>query len=271
MNYRTLTSVGALALGLSLTLSSPWSLAQNTDTPNAGAPNGTPNAPRRFRQGTPPGGPGGNRGNRGARMAEALNLSPEARTKFEAEMQTYEAEVQKLRDAHLKRVEAFLTPQQAEQYRNMSQRGPGGRGGGFGGPGGGGGRGFGGGGGGRGIGRMDPQQMLQQMKTDLSLTATQETQIGKILNDSQAAMEKLRSSMQDPNADRDAMRQQMRALRQDQQSKISTVLTPEQRTKWEASRQNRGGGFGGRGGGRGGRRGGPGGGGPGGADTSNAL
>ena len=241
MNKQTTRKVGLLGAAMTLVLSAPWSLAQNPETPAPGA-----NPPRRFRPGPQGGNPQNPGGNRNAFVLDALNLSPEARAKMEAELKTFDAEMQKLRDAHNKRLEAVLTPAQLEQYRSMSQRGPGG----FGGPGGRGG--FGGpggpGGGGRGFGRMDPQQMIQRMKTELSLTAAQEGQIGKILQDSQARMESLRGSFNPETGDRQAMFAQMQAINRDRMEKINAVLNAEQRAKWQTLQPTRPGGPGGPGG-----------------------
>lgn len=87
----------------------------------------------------------------------------------------------------------------------------------------------GGGGGGRGA-QMTPQQQLDTMTQQLSLTADQQPKVLAILEDSQKKMADLRASGADP-AD---MRPKMMAIRQDQQTKIKAVLTADQKTKYDA-------------------------------------
>lgn len=232
MNHRNIIHAGLLGLGFSLAFSAPGILAQN-----AGAP-GDDNQPRRIRP-RQPGGPGGP-GGPGRSPIEALNLTPEQRPRVEAELRDFQEKMRALREEHDRRITALLTPEQAEQYRNMQRR-PGGPG--FGGPGGPGGN------RGGGFGR-NPEQMLQRMKTELNLTAAQETRINQILQDNRAQQEALRASMQQPNADRNALRTQMQALRRSQNEQIQAVLTPEQRQRWETLQPRRGPGQGGPGGGR---------------------
>ena|SRR5947209_853271 len=85
------------------------------------------------------------------------------------------------------------------------------------------------GGGGGGM-RMSPQQQLDAMTSQLSLTADQQPKVKTILEESQKKMMDLRNSGADP-AD---MRPKMMEIRQDQQSKIKALLTDEQKTKYEA-------------------------------------
>lgn len=230
MNNRTTFGVGLLGLGLTLAFSSAGTFAQNNEPAPGGANNGN-NGSRRIRLN--PGGGGG--ADRARAIADELSLTGDQRQKFEAEMKDYQDKMRALRDEHDKRLAALLTPEQLEKYRASQQnRGFGGQGG----PGGNRGGGFGGGRGG-GFGRQDPQQMLQRMKTELNLTADQESQIGKILQDSQAKTDALRESMSGPNADREALRTQMQSIRRDRTDKISAVLNAEQRQKWQASQQNR--------------------------------
>ncbi|MBW3622993.1 MAG: hypothetical protein KY468_06230 [Armatimonadetes bacterium] len=253
MKHRSMVCAGLLGMGLSLAFTTTGSFAQNNAPSNGdnAAPGGR--RIRLNREGQPgqPGGPGQG-GNRSGRLAQELNLTPEQRQKFDAETFDFQEKMRALREEHERRLSGILTPEQLQQYRSRSQGrgGPGGPGGGPGGPGGGGRGGF---------GRMDPQQMLQRMKTELNLTAAQETQIGRILQDGQTKMEGLRATMQQPNADRQAIFGQMQAIRQAQNEQINAVLTPEQRTKWQTLQPNRGPGGGRRGGGQGGP-GGPGGG-----------
>jgi Spy/CpxP family protein refolding chaperone len=104
------------------------------------------------------------------------------------------------------------------------------------------------GGGGRGGGRggaaVPPEVMLAQMTTNLTLTADQQTKIKPILDD----MAKTTAAIPQDDADR---RGKMTSARDSATTKISAILTPEQKTKFDASGGLRGGGRGGRGGGRG--------------------
>jgi len=105
-------------------------------------------------------------------------------------------------------------------------------------------------GGGRGGAPVPPEVMLAQMTTNLTLTADQQTKIKPILED----MAKKTAAIPADDADR---RGKMTPIRDDATAKVSAILTPEQKTKFDASGGLRGGG-----GGRGGRGGGRGAGGP---------
>jgi Spy/CpxP family protein refolding chaperone len=232
MNTRTILAVGLLGAGLAISFS-PRTHAQNAATP---PPSGDTTAPRRLRLNPTPG---------TRPLADELNLTTEQRPKFDAEMRDFQDKMRALQEDHDKKIAAILTPEQADRYRTLQAQMRGGQGR----------RGFGGGpngnragnrGGGGGFG--NPQAMVQRMKTDLNLSADQESQITKIYQDSQAKTQALRTQ----NLDRDAMRTQMQALRQDRTDKINAVLTPEQRAKYQTMMQNfRGGGRGNRGGNRG--------------------
>ena len=86
-----------------------------------------------------------------------------------------------------------------------------------------------GGGGGRGM-QMSPQQQLDTMTQQLSLTDEQKPKVLAVLEDSNKKMADLRASGADP-AD---MRPKMMAIRTEQQDKIKALLTDEQKTKYDA-------------------------------------
>lgn len=117
--------------------------------------------------------------------------------------------------------------------------GPGGPGGMPGGPGGPGGQGRGGG------MRMTPQQRLEQMTKDLTLTDAQKKQVEPILMEMAPKMQALRSLPDDQR------REQMQKLRGEQDKKVMAILTPKQQTLYkemQARRRARMGGPGGPGG-----------------------
>ena len=91
---------------------------------------------------------------------------------------------------------------------------------------------------GRGMGRMGPggpgrmlERQLEMMTKQLSLTPDQVTQVKAIQADADKQMLALRD---DTSTSRDDKRPKMMAIRQDSQTKIAAVLTPDQKSKWEA-------------------------------------
>ena len=72
----------------------------------------------------------------------------------------------------------------------------------------------------------DPQKHLDSLTKKLELTDQQRSQVEQITNDYRSRMESLRS--------------QMDALHKEKREKISAVLTPEQREKFEKMKQHKG-------------------------------
>jgi protein CpxP len=121
--------------------------------------------------------------------------------------------------------------------------------------------GYGGGGGQRGggpRGPMSPDDQLKRLTKELSLTADQQSKIKPILVDTQKKMEDARDSS---SGDRQAMREKMMQIRQDNDNQIKALLNDSQKDKFDKmqeQREER----------AGGRRGGPGGAGGAGGDSS---
>lgn len=106
-----------------------------------------------------------------------------------------------------------------------------------------------------GPGGFNPQQMaarrLDEMTTELKLTTDQHDKIKKIQDDMAPQMQAIRN---DNSLSRDQRRAKMQPLREQSNSQIKQLLTPEQQTKFdamEAQRRARFGGMGGNGGPRG--------------------
>jgi protein CpxP len=89
------------------------------------------------------------------------------------------------------------------------------------------------GGGGRGM-MMDPGQRASMLKDRLGLSDAQTTQVKSILTDSQTKMQALRSNS---SLSQDDRRSQMMSIRKDENDKIEGVLTPDQKTKYDAMQQ----------------------------------
>lgn len=115
---------------------------------------------------------------------------------------------------------------------------------------------FGPGGGGMGGGNFDPaafvDRQMEELKEGLQLSDDQEKQVREIITAGFETMREAREGMQD-GGDREAMREKMQAMREEQTQKIKAVLSEEQFAKYEqiqAERRERmrQGGFGGQGG-----------------------
>jgi periplasmic protein CpxP/Spy len=76
---------------------------------------------------------------------------------------------------------------------------------------------------------MDPQKMLDNLKTKLELSDQQVTDIEKIFND----MKKKREEMRDSGLEREAMRDKMKTMRDEQNEKILALLNPDQQEKYK--------------------------------------
>lgn len=95
---------------------------------------------------------------------------------------------------------------------------------------------------------MGSERRVERMKTELNLTDDQTTQVKAILDDSRAKMEALRGNSALSQEDR---RSQMTAIYKTEQDKVDAILTPDQKTKYDAMQarmrqrmQERGGGTG---------------------------
>lgn len=107
-----------------------------------------------------------------------------------------------------------------------------------------------------GPGNFDPaafvDRQMEELKTGLQLTDDQEKQVREIIVAGFETMQKAREGMQE-GGDREAMREKMQKMREEQTAKIKAVLSEEQFAKYEQiqaerrerMRQN---GFGGQGG-----------------------
>ena len=109
-------------------------------------------------------------------------------------------------------------------------------------------------GGGMGGGNFDPaafvDRQMEELKEGLELSDDQEKQVREIITAGFETMRTAREGMQD-GGDREAMREKMQQMRDEQTAKIKAVLTEEQFAKYEQIQQERrermrqGGGFGG--------------------------
>jgi hypothetical protein len=79
--------------------------------------------------------------------------------------------------------------------------------------------------------KMDPQQMVNHLDQELSLSADQKTKISTILENSNKHAEKLMSTS---NGDKQATHDAMRQLHENTHAQIRATLTPDQQTKFDA-------------------------------------
>ena len=110
-------------------------------------------------------------------------------------------------------------------------------------------------GGGMGGGNFDPaafvDRQMEELKEGLELSDDQEKQVREIILAGFETMSKAREGMQN-GGDREAMREKMQQMRDEQTEKIKAVLSEEQFAKYEKIQEERrermrqgGGGFGG--------------------------
>lgn len=85
-------------------------------------------------------------------------------------------------------------------------------------------------------GPMSPDDQLKRMTKNFNLTADQQSKIKPILVDAQKKMEDARN---DPNADRQTMRQKMMQIRQDMNDQIRALLDDKQKEKFDKQQQER--------------------------------
>jgi Spy/CpxP family protein refolding chaperone len=84
--------------------------------------------------------------------------------------------------------------------------------------------------------RMDPQQQLQRLDSQLKLTSDQKAKIQPILEDQDNQMKQL---WQDQSASRQDKMSKMREIHESASGKIRDVLTDQQRTKYDAMEKER--------------------------------
>ncbi|TCO20656.1 hypothetical protein EV200_10896 [Pedobacter psychrotolerans] len=89
-----------------------------------------------------------------------------------------------------------------------------------------------GGGQGRGGMMMKPEERVKQLDEKLKLSDDQKTKLTTVFTEQAEAMKKMREDMQ--GADRDAMREKMQKFRADNDTKVSAVLTDDQKKTYEA-------------------------------------
>lgn len=80
------------------------------------------------------------------------------------------------------------------------------------------------------------EKRLQEMKTNLGLTDEQVTQIKTIREEQFASMKTI---MDDASLSKEDKKEKAKPLKDAADEKISAILTPEQRTKWEEAKKNR--------------------------------
>ena len=98
---------------------------------------------------------------------------------------------------------------------------------------------------GRGQQMMDPERRTKMMKDRLGLSDAQAAQVKAVFEDERT---KAQALMADQTADRQAMRPKMEAIRKGSDERITAILTPDQKAKWDtlrAEQQQRGRGPGG--------------------------
>ena len=83
-----------------------------------------------------------------------------------------------------------------------------------------------------GRGGMNPERRLEMLQKQLDLTADQTTAIKAVFEDERTKMEAARSS--DASLSPEDRRAKMMTMRQEENTKIEAVLTPDQKTKYEA-------------------------------------
>lgn len=85
-------------------------------------------------------------------------------------------------------------------------------------------------------GSGDRVQRMEQMLASLGLTADQTQKVQAVMEAQRPAMEALRN---DTSLSREQRREKMQAIRQSTDSQLATILTPEQKAKWDQARAQR--------------------------------
>lgn len=83
---------------------------------------------------------------------------------------------------------------------------------------------------------MSPEQRIERMKASLGLSQSQADQIAAVFEAQRPAMEAIRN---DQSLSREDRRTKMQALRQQMDAQLATILTPEQKAKWDEERAKR--------------------------------
>ena len=78
---------------------------------------------------------------------------------------------------------------------------------------------------------MNPERRLERMQKELNLTPDQATQVKGIFDEGRGKMEELRANT---SMSQDERRPKMMEIMRQQSEKIKAILTPEQKTKFEA-------------------------------------
>lgn len=82
---------------------------------------------------------------------------------------------------------------------------------------------------------MDPQEMVNHLDQQLSLSADQKAKISTILENSNKHAQELRANS---SGDKSSNREAMRQLHQNTHEQIKATLTPEQQTKFDSMMKN---------------------------------
>jgi protein CpxP len=82
-------------------------------------------------------------------------------------------------------------------------------------------------------GQGNPEQRMQMLKQQLSLTDDQTAQVKGIFADERTKLMALRDDTATPQADK---RGKMQAIRKEGEDKLDAILTPDQKTKYAAMR-----------------------------------
>ena len=78
--------------------------------------------------------------------------------------------------------------------------------------------------------RFTPEQQLERMTTQLTLTDAQKPKVKAVLED---AAKKRKEVMSDSNMDRQQMREKMQPIMEEQNKKLIAILTDDQYTKYQ--------------------------------------
>jgi len=93
-----------------------------------------------------------------------------------------------------------------------------------------------------GSGNFDPaafvDRQMEELNEGLDLTDDQEKQVREIITTGMETMQKAREGMQE-GGDREAMREKMQQMREEQNEKIKAVLSAEQFTQYEKIQEER--------------------------------
>lgn len=82
-------------------------------------------------------------------------------------------------------------------------------------------------------GMMDPERATKMLTDRLGLSDAQATQVKAVYEDQRTKSQAL---MADQSGDREAMRGKMMEIRKGTDDRIAAILTPDQKTKWDAMR-----------------------------------